>query len=382
MSKDMSCNFDEDTFCSWHNEQMLDKFDWTLHRMSTASMDTGPDADHTVGTANGTYIYIETSAPRIVNETAWLVSPVMRYRGAQAQCLHFWYNMNGASVGTLNVYLQSVDGTNIPGKRVWSSIGNQGPAWRSAQVPIISDSDLKIVFEGIVGDGYVGDIALDDISFTDGSCALSSTTAPVITTTATTLLSTTSSGLMNGCESNPCIHGVCYVHQEEYFCLCHSGYGGQNCQIDQDECSSSPCKNGATCEDDVDNFVCHCKHGYAGILCETEIDECLSSPCLNGGSCLDEVNGYTCTCVQGVDGDHCENMLDPCFYNPCVNGKCFSHLSLFLCICPTHYTGKYCEISQDICASMPCLNGATCSSRVDTLTCSCSEGFDGTRCEH
>ncbi|WAR18540.1 NOTC2-like protein, partial [Mya arenaria] len=254
----MSCNFDEDTFCSWHNEQMLDKFDWTLHRMSTASMDTGPDADHTVGTANGIHQYI--------------------------------------------------------------------------------------VFEGIVGDGYVGDIALDDISFADGACGLSSTTAPVITTAATTWLSTTSSGPINGCEGNPCIHGMCYVHQKEYFCLCHAGYGGQNCQIDQDECNSSPCKNGATCEDDVDNFVCHCKHGYAGILCET--------------------------------------VLDPCFYNPCVNGKCFSHLSLFLCICPAHYTGKYCEISQDICASMPCLNGATCSSRVDTLTCSCSEGFDGTRCEH
>ncbi|XP_052767042.1 neurogenic locus notch homolog protein 2-like [Mya arenaria] len=379
---DMSCNFDKDTFCSWHNEQRWDNFDWTLQRMSTASMDTGPDADHTVGTSNGSYIYIETSAPRIVNETAWLVSPVMRYRSAQAQCLQFWYNMNGASVGTLNVYLQSVDGTNIPGKRVWSSIGNQGPVWQFSQVQIISDSDLKIIFEGIVGDGYVGDIAIDDISFADGSCALSSTTAPVTTTSTSMLLSTTPTGNINGCEGKPCIHGVCYVHQKEYFCLCHAGYGGQNCQIDQDECSSSPCKNGATCEDDVDNFVCHCKHGYAGIFCETEIDECLSSPCLNGGSCLDDVNGYTCTCVQGVGGAHCENMLDPCFYNPCVNGKCFSHHVLFLCICPAHFTGKFCEISQDVCAAMPCLNGATCSSHEDTFMCSCSAGFNGIRCEH
>ncbi|WAR18598.1 FBP1-like protein, partial [Mya arenaria] len=211
-------------------------------------------------------------------------------------------------IGTLNVYLQSVNGTHIPGKRVWSSRGNHGPVWRSAKVQIIPHSDLKIVFEGSVGDGYVGDIALDDISFADGSCAPKPTTAPVTTTPVTTSISTTSSGTY------------------------------------QDECSSSPCKNGATCEDDVDNFVCNCKHGYAGILCET--------------------------------------VLDPCFSNPCVNGKCFSHHSLFLCICPAHLTGKYCEMSQDICASMPCLNGATCSSHEDTLTCSCSEGFDGTRCEH
>ncbi|WAR19637.1 MLRP2-like protein [Mya arenaria] len=230
MFVDLSCNFDKDTFCSWNNEQKLDTFDWTLQRMSTASLNTGPDADHSVGTENdlhetlfthmntktptihsdyleyihtigsgctlltvllycivGSYIYIETSAPRIKNDTAWLVSPVVRDRLNYTQCLRFWYNMNGASIGTLNVYLQAVDGTDIPGKRIWSLAGNQGPDWQFAQVTVISDFDFKIVIEGTVGDGYVGDIAIDDIYFAGGSCDL---TTPVTTTSATTALST------------------------------------------------------------------------------------------------------------------------------------------------------------------------------------------------
>ena len=37
-----------------------------------------------------------------------------------------------------------------------------------------------------------------------------------------------------------------------------------------------------------------------------DIDECASSPCLNGATCEDEVNYYTCTCDDGYTGTHCE----------------------------------------------------------------------------
>ena len=35
----------------------------------------------------------------------------------------------------------------------------------------------------------------------------------------------------------------------------------------------------------------------AGIFCETDINECALSPCKNGGSCTDGLNEYTCDCV-------------------------------------------------------------------------------------
>ena len=38
---------------------------------------------------------------------------------------------------------------------------------------------------------------------------------------------------------------------------------------DIDECSSSPCQNGATCEDQRNGYVCRCDSEYSGVHCET-----------------------------------------------------------------------------------------------------------------
>lgn len=36
-----------------------------------------------------------------------------------------------------------------------------------------------------------------------------------------------------------------------------------------------------------------------------DIDECSSSPCSNGGTCNDQVNEYSCTCASGYSGLGC-----------------------------------------------------------------------------
>ena len=36
------------------------------------------------------------------------------------------------------------------------------------------------------------------------------------------------------------------------------------------------------CIDQVNNYTCQCQGGYAGRDCEVEIDECQSSPCIRG----------------------------------------------------------------------------------------------------
>lgn len=42
------------------------------------------------------------------------------------------------------------------------------------------------------------------------------------------------------------------------------GYEGPFCEVEINECSSSPCKNGATCVNLIDHFSCHCAEGFKG----------------------------------------------------------------------------------------------------------------------
>jgi hypothetical protein len=38
----------------------------------------------------------------------------------------------------------------------------------------------------------------------------------------------------------------------------------------------------------------------------SDVNDCASSPCKNGGSCEDQLNGYKCLCVDGYEGHDCQ----------------------------------------------------------------------------
>lgn len=54
------------------------------------------------------------------------------------------------------------------------------------------------------------------------------------------------------------------------------------------------CRNGGLCMNAGNTHRCHCQAGYTGSYCEEQVDECSPSPCQNGATCTDYPGGYSC----------------------------------------------------------------------------------------
>lgn len=84
----------------------------------------------------------------------------LRYSGDI--CIRMDYHMFGVNTGQLFV------STNV--QNVWSSTGNQGNAWRQANIEARINTGDTIRFTAIRGNGIYSDIAMDRLSITAGSC--------------------------------------------------------------------------------------------------------------------------------------------------------------------------------------------------------------------
>jgi hypothetical protein len=163
--------------------------------------------------------------------------------------------------------------------------------------------------------------------------------------------------LLARCSQDPCANVNCGLHGSCSYntngtCTCTSGFTGANCENDTDECASSPCRNGATCTDAIDNYSCACAAGFAGATCGANIDDCASTPCQNGGICTDAINGYTCACATGFAGAACGTNIDDCASTPCQNGGvCTDVINGYTCACTNRYTGNQCQTQPPPCCS-------------------------------
>ncbi|CAF1691193.1 unnamed protein product, partial [Adineta ricciae] len=113
------CNFEQGVLCAtWSHDNDAD-FRWAPKQGQTPSMNTGPTSDHTYGTSDGWYIYMEASFPQQYNQRCRIVSEEIQGQ----KCLQFWYYMYGMDVDTLNVYIKV---NNNMGKPVWTRTRDQG----------------------------------------------------------------------------------------------------------------------------------------------------------------------------------------------------------------------------------------------------------------
>ncbi len=175
------CDF-ENGICDWKDSfgQGTD-LKWAISTGATTHLETGPSRDHTTGSSEGHYVYLEASNPP--GSTARLESPVVLPASNNCQ-FRFFYHMYGKDIGTLSVYKKTATGLD----RVFVKTGEVGDFWERSVLDLSGESQpYQLVIEGVVGKSFLGDIGIDDTSFTDG-CVLDKTGQ--ISTQATTTVTT------------------------------------------------------------------------------------------------------------------------------------------------------------------------------------------------
>ncbi|CAG5120715.1 unnamed protein product, partial [Candidula unifasciata] len=159
--------------------------------------------------------------------------------------------------------------------------------------------------------------------------------------------------------------------------ICLTGYTGDTCSVNVDDCLPSPCHNGAICHDLVDDFLCSCPDGFTGKLCDEDINECQLSPCKNNGTCVNTDGGHHCDCLLGFHGNDCSLDVDECNQYPCKNdGVCTNvhggYIKIYFCS-----TGYNCEHNINECLEEICKNGGTCTDLEGHFECTCTEFWEG-----
>jgi len=154
----------------WSQGTDDDDQDWTVLSGPTGSTNTGPPADHTLGTPAGYYLYTEDSGEE--HNPIDLYSPCFDIDGLMNPFMSVWYHSNDADGGLSEntLYIQIMSGG------VWTTldsikhVDNNWNEWGMYITAYQGSGPVQIRFRGSTDNlDFSHDIAIDDFSITDPS---------------------------------------------------------------------------------------------------------------------------------------------------------------------------------------------------------------------
>ncbi|MBE0646744.1 MAG: S8 family serine peptidase [Bacteroidales bacterium] len=152
----------------WYNmaNDVYDQHDWRTYSGPTSTGLTGPAVDHTTGTYNGQYLYMEPSN-FCLDKMALINTPCVDLRNGVAPTLTLWYHAWGAEMGEFHIDL--FDGSDILSDIVTPIIGDQGNEWKEVEIDLSpwNGDVVALRLRGVTSCGQKGDFAIDDFAISD-----------------------------------------------------------------------------------------------------------------------------------------------------------------------------------------------------------------------
>jgi hypothetical protein len=152
----------------WINltNEVYDMSDWRVYSGGTSTGGTGPSHDHTTGTEDGNYLYIEPSVVCFFKESV-ITMPCVDLTEAITPALSLWFHAWGTDIGRFHIDIFA--DSELILDAVEPIVGNHGNEWLYLEVDLSAyvGQRIGIRFRGITGGGQGGDFAIDDVSIID-----------------------------------------------------------------------------------------------------------------------------------------------------------------------------------------------------------------------
>ncbi|XP_046357676.2 uncharacterized protein LOC124135985 [Haliotis rufescens] len=178
-------------------------------------------------------------------------------------------------------------------------------------------------------------------------------------------------------------------------CMCHSGWTGDKCDLDKNECSTVTCQANSDCHNLPGSYQCRCRSGYSlsadNTTCD-EINECSSSKDnMCDHTCHDTEGSYYCSCNPGfvLEGKGTCRDIDECrLATSGCSQDCSNTLGGYICECFEGFTldgsdGKSCIQTTECSNRTSCSQGCQVSGAAEI--CFCRPGYhlntDGVTCD-